>query len=294
MAWVFKENIQRKWYIKEQLHNYDDRVFPLEEHEPFVERILHKLVRKHIAGTTMDSALEAAKELNSMNVPASITFLSGNVLDKSKAKYNATAYAELVRRIARSGIKSSIHVHIEELGSDIDEQLALDNIQTVLEAGSKYGVFLWVEPDGMSKAMVAKIGKNKGVGLAVNVLKIDDYSKLNSHVNSFKLSFKDYDIDDPKEASKTISDIAKNADNVVVTSLNEKLMWKLVKSKQKDVIFELGYGYSSHKIKKAIKKGAKMSVLVPFGKDWIKYAMNNVPEGYMRFVAGKLLKEEVV
>jgi hypothetical protein len=37
-----------------------------------------------------------------------------------------------------------------------------------------------------------------------------------------------------------------------------------------------------------MKKGTKISVLVPFGKDWIKYAMNNVPEGYMRFVAGKL------
>jgi pyruvate carboxylase len=72
----------------------------LEDHEPFVERILHKLVRKHIAGTTMDSALEAAKELNSESIPATITFLSGNVLDKTKAKYNATAYAELVRRIA--------------------------------------------------------------------------------------------------------------------------------------------------------------------------------------------------
>jgi proline dehydrogenase len=269
-------------------------VVPLEDHEPFVERILHKLVRKHIAGTTMDSALEAAKELNKMNVPASITFLSGNVLDKSKAKYNATAYAELVRRIARSGIKSSIHVLLEELGSDVDEQVALDNMQMVADAGSKYGVFLWVEPDGMSKAMVLKIGKMKGVGIAINVLKIDDYIKGNNKFNSFKLSFKDYDIDDAKETSKMLADIKKNAENVTVSSMNENLLWKVIASKQKDIVFEFGYGYSNHKMKRAIKKGAKICVLVPFGKDWIKYAMNNVPEGYMRFVAGKLLKEEVI
>jgi proline dehydrogenase len=254
----------------------------LDEHEPFVERILHKLVRKHIAGTTMDSALEAAKELNSMNVPVSIT------------RYNATAYAELVRRIARSGIKSSIHVQLDMVGSDIEEQLALDNMQTVIDAGNKYGVFLWVEPDGMSKAMVSKLGRNRGVGLAVNVLKVDDYVKSCPKMGAFKLSFKDYDIEDPKEAAKTIDAMKKVADNIVVSAVDEKLMWRMIKARQKDVTYELGFGYSSSKIKKAMKRGAKVSVLVPFGKDWIKYAMNNVPEGYMRFVAGKLLKEEVV
>lgn len=268
--------------------------FSLDDHEPFVERILHKLVRKHIAGTTMDSALEAAKELNSASIPSTITFLSGNVLDKSKAKYNASAYAELVRRIARSGIKSSIHVQLEQLGSDIEEQLAMDNMQLVLDAANKYGVFLWIEPDGMSKAMVSKISKLKGVGLAVNVLRIDDYKNMGA-MNSFKLSFKDYDVDDPKEVVKMLLGLKKNADNVVVSSMKENLLWKVIRSKQKsDVIFELGFGYSNHKMKKAIKKGTKICVLVPFGKDWIKYAMNNVPEGYMRFVAGKLLKEEVV
>lgn len=267
---------------------------PLDDHEPFVERILHKLVRKHIAGTTMDSALEVAKQLSSSNIPASITFLSGNVLDKSKAKYNATAYAELIRRIARSGIKSSIHVQLEELGSDVDEQVALDNINSVVEAGNKYGVFMWLEPDGMSKATVSKIGKMRGVGLALNVLKIDDYIKNGARANSFKLSFKDYDVDDPKEICKMLTDIKKNVDNLVVSSMQDKLLWKVITSRQKDVVFEFGFGYSNHKIRKAMKKGAKISVLVPFGKDWIKYAMNNVPEGYMRFVAGKLLKEEVV
>ncbi len=243
----------------------------------------------------MDSALEAAKELSTSSIPATITFLSGNVLDKSKAKYNATAYTELVRRIARSGIKSSIHVQLEQLGSDVDGQLALDNVQTVVDAANKYGVFLWIEPDSFSKPIVAKISKLKGVGLAVNVLKIDDYVKNSSKVNSFKLSFKDYDIDDVKETAKMLADLKKNADNIVVSSMDEKLLWKVIGSKQRsDVAFEFGYGYSSNKIKKAMKKGTKISVLVPFGKDWIKYAMNNVPEGYMRFVAGKLLKEEVI
>ncbi|MDE1834843.1 MAG: hypothetical protein KGH64_05915, partial [Candidatus Micrarchaeota archaeon] len=125
----------------------------MEEHEPFVERILRKLVRKHIAGTTMDSALDAVRELNGESVPASITFLTGNVLDKSKAKYNATTYAELVRRIARSGIKSSIHVQLEQLGSDIDEQTAFDNVKTIADACNKYGIFLWVEPDGLNKQL---------------------------------------------------------------------------------------------------------------------------------------------
>ena len=266
----------------------------MEDHEPFVERILHKLVRKHIAGTTMDSALAVAKQLNSSSIPASITFLSGNVIDKSKAKYNATAYAELVRRIARAGIKSSIHVKLEQLGSEVDTQIALDNMGSVAEACGKYGIFLWVEPDGLDKPLVSKITKMKGVGLALEAAKAGDYMKGIGKVNSLKLSFKEYNSKDPKEISRMLADMNKNVGNIVVSSMNEKLLWKVASSKQKaDVTFEFGLGYSSSKMKKAVKKGTKISVLVPFGKDWIKYAMNNVPEAYMRFVAGRRLKAGV-
>ena len=56
-------------------------------------------------------------------------------------------------------------------------------------------------------------------------------------------------------------------------------------------ILEYKFGESGKGMKRALKRGAKVSVYLPFGKDWQAYAMNKVPEGYTRFLAGKLLGE---
>ncbi len=239
----------------------------------------------------MDSALEAARELNSSNIPSSITFLSGNVLDKSKARYNATAYSELARRISRSGIKSSMHVRLEQLGSEFDEELAVGNAMAVAESAGKYGVFMWIDPNNASVHNALKLSKLEGVGLAINVARIDEYIRSGPRINFLKMSFKDYEYD-RKELQRRVAEVRKSVDNLVLSSFDSSIMRYIVRSKRTgSIAFELGYG--DRKIKRASKKGVDVSVLVPFGKDWIRYAMNNVPEGYMRFVAGKLLKERV-
>lgn len=263
----------------------------MEEHEPIVERIIHRLVRKHIAGTTMESALDTAKELSSRNIPASLTFLSANVVDRSKAKYVTTTYTELVRRIARSGIKASVHLSLEQIGSNVDEALALENLNDVIELSNKYGVWMWIETDGVSKSAVSKISKMKGVGLALDEERASDYN--GAKMDSVKLICKDYDADGKGKTVKLLDSLKKSYKSIILSSAPEKAVKEVIKSKYKnDVMLEFSLGYSDRKISKAVKRGARVSILVPFGKDWIKYAMNNVPEGYMRFVAGRLLKED--
>ncbi len=260
--------------------------------EPIVERIIHRLVRKHIAGTTMDSALEVARNLNSKNIPASLTFLSSNVTDRAKAKYITTTYSELVRRIARSGIKAGVHVGLEQLGSGIGSDIALENFKEIVEVGNKYGVFLWADTDGMPASAISPIAKMKGVGLVVDRNKAADYARHGATAGAVKLMFKDYSPDGKDDIIKRIESLKKSFPSIVLSNLPDKSVSQVLRSRHKsDVCMEFEFGYSEKKIGKAIKRGAKVSVLVPFGKDWIKYAMNNAPEGYMRFVAGRLLKE---
>lgn len=260
--------------------------------EPIVERIIHRLVRKHIAGTTMDSALDVAKGLNGKKIPASLTFLSSNVTDRAKAKYITTTYSELVRRIARTGIKAGVHVGLDQLGSDMGGEIAMENFKEIVEVGNRYGVFLWADADGLSASAISPITRMKGVGLVVAQEKAADYAKYGDTLGAVKLKFKDYSPDGKNGIIKRIEALEKDFQNIVLSYLPEKSVSQVLKSKHKsDVCIEFEYGYSEKKIGKAMKKGAKVSMLVPFGKDWIKYAMNSAPEGYMRFVAGRLLKE---
>ena len=119
--------------------------------DSFVERILYRLVKKHVSGTTMSSALEKTKELNSRNMHVSITFLSNSIATRQKAKYVTTTYLELVRQISRLGLKASIQVPLNQLGLDVDEQTASENLAEIIRTGNKCGVFVWAEiPAGCS------------------------------------------------------------------------------------------------------------------------------------------------
>lgn len=263
------------------------------EHEPIVERIIHRLVRKHIAGTTMESALDAAKDLGGKNISPSITFLSSNVPDRAKAKYITTTYTELVRRIARSGIKASVHVPLEQIGGTIEEGAALENLKAITALGAKYGIFLWVDPDGIGSSMMSSVSGVKGIGLAVSEADADKYARYSDSFDNVKISFREYKPKSKSDAAKRIAALRKTySGNLVLSYIPENLLSDALKPRGKSAAaVEFNLGYSEKKVNDAIKKGAKVSVLVPFGKDWIKYAMNNVPEGYMRFVAGRLLKD---
>jgi proline dehydrogenase len=261
------------------------------DRERIIESILHKLVRKHMAGTTMDSAIDAAKSLGDRSIPTSLMFLSSASTDRSKAKYIATTYGELIRRIARSGLKSSVHLQLDQLGSGINKEMAIENLREIANIAERYGIFLWVEPGEDAKGLyrhLAKIGK---IGVVAGEKDAEELAKLK--FKNAKLMLKDFEEKEKHGGVKRIGELSRLFGRVCITYIPENLLSEIMKNKLKsDIEIEFGYGYSERKMGAAIKKGAKISVLVPFGKDWIRYAMNNVPEGYMRFVAGKLLKEE--
>ncbi len=260
----------------------------------FVEKMLYRLIRKHIAGTTMSSALSKAKELNKKNMLASITYLSSAIENKSKAKYITTTYKELIHRIARLGIKANVQIPLEQVGALLSPDAAMENIAEILDTGNKYGVFVWAEVNGAHMPIVKKLGSQKGFGIAVPEKDIEHYLKKGG-TGIIKVMF-DEEQRHAHEGKKSIpiyiDSLVGRSSNVVLSSMPEGMLWKIIRGSsnyKKSVVFEFKMGYSNKKLIRLIKSGARISVSVPFGKDWTGYAMTNVPEGYMRFLANSLL-----
>lgn len=260
--------------------------------ESFVERVLHRLIKKHIAGTTMSSALAKAKELNKKNMPASITFLSSTVDNKTKAKYITTTYMELIRRIASLNLKASVHIPAEQLGGGIDKEATINNMSDILETGNRYGVFVWAELAESDGELAARFENSKGFGVAVSEKEAVRYLTKYPGIKSAKLLFDEEKWE--KGMMKDIGQVAESTSTAVLVSPPEKLVKDLLNGSKykKSFVFEFKLGYSSKRLNKVIKKGGRVSVNVPFGKDWTGYAMNKVSEGYMRFLMSNLLKED--
>lgn len=263
--------------------------------DSFVERILYRLVKKHVSGTTMSSALEKARELNSKNTHVSITFLSNSIATRSKAKYVTTTYLELVRQISRLGLKASIQVPLNQLGLEVDEATASENLCEIIKTGNKHGVFVWAEMPPGSGLSTNEFDGARGFGIAAQVSEVGRIIKEHKGMRAFKAIFSNAD-DAAKKGellARQLEHLPRSIRSRVMLSAPDTVIRKLMNGDRasKSIIFEFRFGDRSKRMKRLAKRGALTSVYLPFGKDWQAYAMNNVPEGYTRFLAGKFLSE---
>ncbi|MCL5239443.1 MAG: hypothetical protein M1286_03155 [Candidatus Marsarchaeota archaeon] len=261
------------------------------------ERLLYRLIRRHIAGTTMSSAIEKARELNDRKLPVSIAFLSESAHDSTKARYATTTYLELIRRIARLGLKASIQVPLDQIGFDISDDVAEKNVNEILATANNYGVFVWLEIRNHRFSLPGFLQETKGVGYAVSIDHSEDYIRANrGQIRALKLLCTEAHSagkDGGKKVTGSVVNAVKAIKSAVVQSAPDTSMRSLMNGSgmKKSVIFEMQLGYSGKKMGSLVKRGARVSVYVPFGKDWEHYAVSRAPERYARFLATRILKE---
>ena len=267
----------------------------------------------------MSSMISKVAELNKKGIPVSVTFLSGNIDTKAKAKYITSTYLELIRRLSRLGFKASVHIRAEQLGILLDTETTLNNFTEILNTGRKCGVFVWLQIPKEKLSFKQELNGAKGYGVAIE--EKDSQALLNdsSNITPTKIMFNEHHQYEEKEVtkgkkksskesktksktkdkktkkSKSYLDTFNKKGTVVLSSPPEHLIKELVSPKNKNkskIILEFKLGYSNKKLRKYIKKNKNITMNVPFGKDWAEFAMNSVPEGYMRFLANNLLTEK--
>ncbi|MGC8676277.1 MAG: hypothetical protein ACP5T3_02045 [Candidatus Micrarchaeia archaeon] len=265
-------------------------------HESIVERLMYKVVKRHIAGTTISSAIETAKALNSRGVPVSISFLSSSVDKLPKARYAAYTYTELLHRIARFGLKASVHMPLEEIGYLISKESSLSYLRNIVQLGNRLGIFIWAELPGgapMPRAIEAKgLGYAIGINEDIDALPDKRMLKLIFPPNGSVSSKEDKSMSEAHERELAIVRKAlSRAGSVVLHAPPDKLVGMLMKNKayKNSLIFEFQLGYERKRLAAVKNKGWNVSMYVPFGKGWVDYAVKRIQGHYTHIIASKLL-----
>ncbi|MEM3791361.1 MAG: hypothetical protein QXL16_01360 [Candidatus Micrarchaeaceae archaeon] len=252
--------------------------------ESFVERLLHRLIRSQIAGTTISNALSKARELNKRGFPATIEYLYDNIDDKQKARYVRMTYEELVRRASSIELNVSVHVPAYQLGYRLDYPFFKEQLNELINTTNQKGTFLWLETDTING--IEDLLNKKGFGIAI---RCDKKKKIDKVPSAVKLIY--YDQNGKEE--KIVKNVIGKAKNVVVHTRDEKIVKAISKIGKGKVTFELPLGFSKKKMEKMARQGVKISVFVPFGKAWMEYATRSMPNGYIKRIAASLLKRKI-
>jgi proline dehydrogenase len=279
----------------------------LAEQRSIIERLVFRLVKKHIAGPTSASALEAVRDINANGLHATLTLLNDSVSNIAKARYNANAYVQLIRQVSRLNLDAAVSLRPVQIGYAVDKEAMLKNLEEVASAASESKIKLWIEHDGTSsmhdqlelyrgvKSQYGNVGAEiqparPGAAGALNGgIEPKDLIKVRCHFGS-----------DGKREPKSAVDIYSDYIDRLLSEHAEVSVWerdfdmirKLAAAKpnyKKSVAFEVPFGYSMHGLKKLQQYKLDLSVYVPFGKDWVPYLIGRLAEGRKGRIAVALL-----
>ncbi len=108
------------------------------------------LVSRYVAGTTLDHAIAATKDLNVKGIGVSLDLLGEAVRELAESAVATQAYVEAIHRIATDVPGATVSVKLSQLGIALDPAVCEGNLKTLLDVGAESGVTVEVDMEHSS------------------------------------------------------------------------------------------------------------------------------------------------
>jgi len=106
---------------------------------------VRRAVSRFMPGETLDDAIAAAEALRSQRLSSLLTQLGENVRSAAQARGVADHYLEVVRRIREADLDGEVSVKLTQLGLDVSEAEATDNLARIADCARGLRGRLWVD-----------------------------------------------------------------------------------------------------------------------------------------------------
>lgn len=263
------------------------------------------LAKRFVAGDSIDSAIEAVRELNANGMSATLDFLGEDVLEREAAVKTRDAYLRMLDAIAQTAVQSNVSVKLTAMGMLVDEDFALENLTTILTYAQAKNPdpFVRIDMEGSSvtdatlRIFERAFAQHKNVGPVLQAyLKrtpadVDRAIELGARVRICKGAY-----NEPAEvAIKSMPEIraqyVRCAQDLLARgtypgiATHDVELIELIKSFTRangiapdKFEFQMLYGVRPAVQKSIVGEGFKLRVYVPFGTHWAGYFYRRVAE----------------
>lgn len=95
--------------------------------------VARKLASRFVAGETVQTAIDAARELNRRQITASLDLLGESVRDAGAAANARDMYLTMLDQIAESGVQANVSLKLTQMGFDLEGDTCVANMTAILE-----------------------------------------------------------------------------------------------------------------------------------------------------------------
>lgn len=281
------------------------------------------IASRFVAGETAAEAIAVAKQLNRDGMQVSLDFLGESVHNRIAATSARNEVLDLLDMIQKEQVDANVSVKLTQLGLDIDEALAYDNITHILQRAKQYGN--WVRLDMENTPYTQKTLDtyyqlrhdqldNSGVVIQSMLFRSrEDVAKLVQHGARIRLVKGAYaepsDMAFPVKAntdenfialmkSMLSEDARRRGVRSAIATHDDKMIEATIDYMRTNRIpnsaveFQMLYGVRRELQRELRVKGYPVRVYVPYGSDWYPYFMRRLAErpANLRFFISNFFK----
>jgi proline dehydrogenase len=265
--------------------------------------------KRYIAGQNLNEAIVTAKTLNSEGNMVTIDLLGEFITDISEAYKNKEEYIEIIERAEKEGINGNYSLKPTMFGLLLDKEACFTIIRDIVIKAAEYNNFVRVDMEDsqcvdMEIDIFRRLKKEfpKNVGLVLQSYMRRTMSDINNmmdlstpeipvnyrlckgiYVEPVEVAYKKYE-EVNEHYLKDLEHMFKKGIYPAIATHDDKLVegaYKLIEKYKvpKDKFeFQMLYGVTPALRKSILKKGFRMRIYVPFGKNWFAYSTRRLKE----------------
>jgi proline dehydrogenase len=107
-----------------------------------------RMARRFVAGDTLDEAVQTIRDLRELGLLCSLDHLGESVTDPAMARRAAADYVAALERVTQEGLPTHVSVKLTQLGFDLDRDLCLENVRSILTKAREVGSFVRIDMEG--------------------------------------------------------------------------------------------------------------------------------------------------
>jgi len=276
------------------------------------------MARRFVAGETLEEAIEVVRRLNAAGMAASLDHLGENVTSRGEARDATEMGCRIFRAAADSGVRCNASFKLTQLGLDIDETLAAENLQQIVEEAARHDNFVRIDMESSVyvertfRLFEGVYGGHKNVGVVLqsalyrsapdleHMIKVGARVRLckGAYLESATVAFQRKE--DVDENYVRLARMLLSGGNYPAFATHDVKMIDAVReyARQRSIApaqyeFQMLYGVRRDLQMQLVAQGYNMRVYVPFGTHWYPYLMRRMAErpANVMFILGSVARE---
>ncbi len=275
------------------------------------------LAGRWIAGPDISDAIRGATNISKYNITPILNYLGEEYTKRSDVSNSIRKYTQLIAKLSERKINANISLKATQLGLRVSREYASNNYSNIVKIARKVGIFVWLDMEDSTTTddtirMYNKEVRNAGVGICIQAYlkrSMEDVHMLlsksrHAEIRLVKGAYTTTDnnfIKDRTSVTKNYLSIMhylfKSSKHFTIATHDDTIIsnaLRLSKNYKSDVTFSMLRGIRSHYLLRLAESGARTSMYIPFGGEWISYSYRRLKEqGHMSLIFRSLFERQI-